>query len=342
MNIRNRKQKKISKIRFGIIGCSSIAERSTIPAILQSKQAELHMIGSRSTLKAKKFAKKFSCSLYGDYDSVLNNKDIDAVYISLPIALQEKWIIRAVESKKHVLCEKSAVLSYNAAQNIIKICKKNQVRFMEGFSFLSHPQHAKVLHIIKNKSFGKKIVFLSRFLLPIKNTPSNFRFNKKLGGGSLNDVGCYIIAASKFIFGKNPLSVDCKLFRNTTDTVDTIGTIYITCQEKQVVLGVFGYGNSFQSQYEVIGTNGIVEVKHAYNIKKNKSAIIELKTKNKSIIYKIRPSNQFQYMIDDFCKTISKKYTATNYEREFLMQAKIMESARISSSENRIVNLKEI
>ena len=70
------------KIRFGIIGCSRIAEGSTIPVILSSERAELVHIGSRSTNKAKKFAKKFDCAKYGSYEEVLDDKNVDAVYIS--------------------------------------------------------------------------------------------------------------------------------------------------------------------------------------------------------------------------------------------------------------------
>ena len=71
-----------SKIRFGVIGCSTIAKKSTIPAILTDKNSTLGMIGSRSIGKAKKFAKEFSCSEFGNYDDVLKNDSIDAVYIS--------------------------------------------------------------------------------------------------------------------------------------------------------------------------------------------------------------------------------------------------------------------
>ena len=73
------------KLRFGIIGCSSISERSTIPAIQKSDFAELAMIGSRSETKAKQFAEKFGCDKFGSYESVLNDDDIDAVYISTPV-----------------------------------------------------------------------------------------------------------------------------------------------------------------------------------------------------------------------------------------------------------------
>ncbi|MBI3254853.1 MAG: Gfo/Idh/MocA family oxidoreductase, partial [Nitrosarchaeum sp.] len=93
-----------TKIRFGIIGCSKIANKSTIPAILNSDFAQLEMIGSRSIDTAKTFAKKFDCKKFGSYEEVIQCKDIDAVYISLPIALHEEWTIKAAKAGKDILC----------------------------------------------------------------------------------------------------------------------------------------------------------------------------------------------------------------------------------------------
>ena len=110
----------MKKIRFGIIGCSSIADRRTIPAILRAENSELTFVGSRSQKKAEKFAKKFSCKNYGSYEEVLERKDVDAVYISLPIGLQEKGALDSAKAGKHILCEKSTTISYKSAEKIVK------------------------------------------------------------------------------------------------------------------------------------------------------------------------------------------------------------------------------
>ena len=108
-----------TKLHFGIIGCSSVAKNSFIPALLKTKNAVLESVGSRSVSKSKYFAKKFRCKNFGSYDDILENQKIDAVYISLPIALQEKWILKAAKAGKHVLCEKSSTTSFNSAQKIV-------------------------------------------------------------------------------------------------------------------------------------------------------------------------------------------------------------------------------
>ena len=146
-----------SKINFGIIGCSSVAKKSFIPALLKTNHAVLESVGSRSISKSKFIAQKFHCKNFGNYDDVLENKKIDAVYISLPIALQEKWIMKAAKAGKHILCEKSSTTSYHSAQKIVKECKKNGVRIMENFSFIFHPQQTKILQLVNSNKFGKTI-----------------------------------------------------------------------------------------------------------------------------------------------------------------------------------------
>ena len=104
------------KLKFGIIGCSSISERSTIPAIKKSDFAELKMIGSRSETKSKEFAKKFECAKFGTYDDVLADNDLDVVYISTPIGTHEELSIKAAKAGKHVICEKSSTVSFQSAK----------------------------------------------------------------------------------------------------------------------------------------------------------------------------------------------------------------------------------
>ena len=114
------------KLKFGIIGCSSISERSTIPAIQKSNFAELKMIGSRSETKAKEFANRFGCSNFGSYENIIDDDDIDAVYISTPIGTHEEWVTKAAKVGKHVLCEKSSTVSFKSAKKMVDTCINNK------------------------------------------------------------------------------------------------------------------------------------------------------------------------------------------------------------------------
>ena len=329
-----------SKIKFGIIGCSSIARKSTIPAIINSKNSVLEMIGSRSITKARKFAKEFDCNKFGSYDDVLNNQNIDAVYISLPMSMHEEWSIKAAKSKKHILCEKSATLSYNSAKKIVKECKNNNVKIMENFVFKFHPQQKKILELIKKNTIGDIHTFSSKYGFNLSYSKKNFRFNKKFGGGVLNDVGCYLISASMFIFKDIPISVFCNLQTNNKLNIDIRGSILLTFPRNKSALLSFGYDNYFQSTYDVWGTKGLIKVERAFNITKDMKPIISLNQNDKIKKIIIPTANQFQLTIDNFCAKIKNNTKTYNFEKEFLNQALIMDAARKSSAQNSTIQIK--
>ena len=140
-------------LKFGIIGCSRIAKRSVIPAIIKSEFAELEIIGSRSTNKAKKFASEFNCEKFGSYEDVILDDSVDVVYISTPIHTHAEWSNKSTAAGKHVYVEKSSTYDLKSAKEMVESAKENNVRLMEGFMFRFHPQHQKVKELIENKSF---------------------------------------------------------------------------------------------------------------------------------------------------------------------------------------------
>lgn len=329
-----------SKIKFGIIGCSSIAKKSTIPAIIISKNSVLEMIGSRSITKAKKFAQDFNCNEFGNYDDVLNNENIDAVYISLPVSMHEKWAIKAAKSHKHILCEKSATLSYNSAKKIVKECKNNNVKITENFVFKFHPQHKFLFDIIKKNTIGNINTFSSKYGFNLPLSKTNFRFNKKLGGGALNDVGCYLISASIFIFRDIPTSVFCNLEINNKLNIDIRGDILLIFPKNRSALLSFGYDNYFQSTYDVWGTKGLLKIERAFNVPSNMKTSISLNQNDETKKILIPTANQFQLAIEDFCDKIINNSKINNFEKEFLDQALIMDAVRRSSSQNSVIRIK--
>ena len=329
------------KIRFGIIGCSRIADSSTIPAILESNYAEIEIIGSRNIVKAKKFAKKFTCKKFGSYEDVLKDRNVDAVYISVPVGLHEKWTILAAKSKKHILCEKSSTDSFESAKKMISESQKNKVRLMEGFMFRFHPSIEKVSELIDKKTIGKVFSFQSRYGFP-PISKKDIRYQKNLGGGILNDVGCYPICASRILFKEEPKSVYCNLIKNEKYKIDEFASILLEYNDGKVAEMNVGYGLFYQSIYEVWGTEGILNLSRSYNIPADMSASLKIHGKKNREI-KIKPANHFKIMIDFFSKEIlHKNKKKSNFEKDLLNQSKVLEAARKSHREKRIVNISEI
>ena len=326
------------KIKFGILGCSSIADKSMIPAIKNSTNSQLEMLGSQSTNKAAKFGKKFSCKAHGNYEEVLENDKIDAVYISLPPSLHEKWIIKAAKFGKHIICEKPTALSTKSAKKIIKECKKNNVRVIENFAFRYHPQQQQIVEIIKKNSIGKPSLFYGNYSFNLNVSQNNFRLNKKLGGGVLNDVAGYLICASRIIFNEKPISVFCDL--QYEKKIDVSGNIYIKYKNKNAICS-FSYKNDFQSFYNIFGENGILKAEKSFNIRKNMKSVITIKKGTKLKTINVKACDKFTKLTEIFCNEISNSnIKKINFEKDIMDQANIMDAAKKSVSKKQIIKIK--
>lgn len=329
----------MEKIRIGIIGCSQIAQNSVIPAIKKSKYAELKFIGSRNNKKARKFAEKFNCKNFGRYEDVFDSKNVDAVYISTPVGLHEKWAIESMKNQKHVLCEKSISDSYKSAKKMIRSASENNVRLMEGMMFRFHPSHKTIKNFIK-KYLGETYAFYGRYGFP-PISKNNIRYDKKLGGGIINDAVCYPICASRIIFEKEPSSVFSSVEIEPEIKIDERVSVTLNFDDDHNAHMVCGYNLGYQNTYSVWGEKGTINLSRSFNIPPKMKPNIEIISNKILKKIKTEPANHFVLMVDSFCKNILKK-TIENFEKELLKQAKIMEGVRLSAKQKKVITLSQI
>lgn len=330
------------KIRFGVLGCSRIAKKSAIPALLDSQFAELAMLGSRSEENARACAEQFGCNSFGSYEEVLANEDIDAVYISLPNSLHEEWTMKAAKAGKHVWCEKPAALTYASAQKMVAACKKNNVRLMEGFMFLFHPQHAKVLTLINDGTLGNLLSFEGRFAFPMPEA-ENIRRSAMLGGGSYNDAGAYPLRASRMIFDAEPERIACTMTIDPETQVDVRAEALLNYPGGRSARISSAFGADYRSTYSVVGSKATIRMERAYAVPKDMAVKIFLERGKTVEEILVEPADHFKLMIDVFCEEILLgNASIKNYEEDLLFQAWALDAGRMSHEDKRAVYLKEL
>lgn len=329
------------KLNIGIIGCSRIAKNSTIPAILKSDHANLEFIGSRNFDKAAVFSKEFNCKKFGTYEEVLNDENVDAVYISTPVGTHEEWVIKSANMGKHILCEKSSTTSYESAKTMTETCKQNNVRLLECLMFRFHPSHQKVKEFINNDSLGKIFSFYGKYGFP--TIPKNdIRYDKSLGGGILNDAGCYPICASRILFNSEPEGVFCELSIDKESKVDTKASIFMNFGNSRTSHSVVGYDLFYESMYSLWGSSGSLHLTRAYNVPIDMPVNLTLNNNYKNTLT-INPVDHFELMINSFVdEVVNQGISAFNFEDDLLKQAQIMDAARLSFKEERFVKVNEI
>ena len=181
------------KIRWGIIGLGNIAHQFAADLMLV-KDAELVAVASRSLEKSKEFALQYNCQkAYSSYNDIINDPEIDILYIATPHSLHASLTIKALQSNKHVLCEKPIALNYADALQMIETSKANNKFFMEAFWTRFNPSFRAAFSRIKNGEIGEVKYINADFAFYADNLDGvgNRKTDMKLGGGALLDIGVY-------------------------------------------------------------------------------------------------------------------------------------------------------
>ena len=195
------------KIRWGVLGYAGIARKHVLPALAETTNGSAYAIASRSEEKLQDAVKKFGFKkIYSTYDDLLDDPEVDAVYVPLPNALHKEWVIKAARKGKHILCEKPLALSEDDVKEMIAVANEYGVKLMEAFMYRFTPRTAKVLELINNGVIGKIGQINSNYSFYLENY-DDIRMSKDLGGGSLHDVGCYPVNFIGMLMNDYPESI---------------------------------------------------------------------------------------------------------------------------------------
>ena len=254
----------MEKVRWGILSTAKIAQKSLIPAFERANNAVVTGIASSSG-KAEEAAAQFNITkAYSSYEAMLQDPDIDAVYIPLPNHLHKKWTIEAAKHGKHILCEKPASLTAEETKEMVDFCRESNVKFMEAFMYQFHPQHERVREIIKSGEIGEVKFMRASFSFFLAQPEGNIKMDPIKGGGSLYDVGCYAIHSIRNILGAEPVEVDVHANIDSDYQVDTSAFGYMKMENGVHAHFDCSFDMVFRAEYEVIGTEGQIKVPRAF------------------------------------------------------------------------------
>ena len=192
-------------IRWGILSTARIARQRVVPALLKSPSSRVHAVASRSLEAAEGFAGAFDIPhAHGSYQALFDDPEIDVIYNALPNHLHAETVAAALKAGKHVLCEKPIGMSRAEMLPLREIAGDRLVA--EAFMFRHHPQWHEVRRILDSSRIGP-VRLLQGFFSFLNVDPANIRNRPETGGGARLDIGCYIVAASRLVFGSEPLRV---------------------------------------------------------------------------------------------------------------------------------------
>lgn len=192
-------------IKWGVIGACGIANRRTIPeGITKAKNAKLVAVMDIAQDKVKELAKEYGVTkYYTTEEDLIDDKEVDAVYIATPTHLHYSQVITAATKGKQILCEKPMAMTLEECQEMIGICHKNKVKLGLGYMMRFHVYHKKIKELIAQGALGKLTLGRAQLSCWYPPIPGAWRQDPELGGGgSLIDMGSHCIDLLEMFFGK--------------------------------------------------------------------------------------------------------------------------------------------
>lgn len=313
------------RLKWGVAGCGNFVETSFLPALNLIQRSKLISVFSHDIKRAEYIAGKFGAQNYSNNFDEFLEYDFDIVYIAGANVNHYEQVIKSAKAKKHIVCEKPAGMNSQQIQEMIDICKENNVIFSVNFTHRFHPLVLKSKELIESGMIGKIVSVSATFNIDYPPN-DNFRFKKELsGGGALRDLGSHMIDMLR-LFGGD--IVDIKGYLDNIvykSDVEDFASAVVKFEK-----GGYGYFNvSYNSnksfnRIEILGHKGIISLENFIG-KKNVSAklIINLQGEAKKAFRK--RANKITYMIKSLQRTILKNQVSLVPGDDALKAMKIIE-----------------
>jgi xylose dehydrogenase (NAD/NADP) len=292
-------------IKWGILGNATIARKCVIPAIFNSVNGSVYALASRNPEKAEALATKYHIpQLYSHYESVIEDKQVDAVYVPLPNHLHKEWTVKALEAGKHVLCEKPLACNAAEAMEMAAVASKNGLRLMEALMYRFHPRSRAIHKMVSQGKIGiprlVRVSFCFHIEEEILKKKENARL-KKEGGGALLDVGCYGVSVARWMMGENPESVQATAHFNSKGVdIHAAGVLHFRNGALAAIEASFI--SALQQTYTIVGEAGSIELPHNAFIPWEKDATYVYRGKNEEIGKQevIPGADEYRLMVEHF------------------------------------------
>jgi xylose dehydrogenase (NAD/NADP) len=181
-----------------MISTAAIADE-LLPGFRRSAGNELVAVASRDHERARAYAAAHEIPIaHGSYEALLEDGEVDAVYIPLPNALHGEWVRAALSSGKHVLCEKPLTPTAAEAEGLFELAAREGLVLAEAFMYRHHPKTLKVRQLIRDGVIGDVLTIRCSFGFRVADPEHDIRYDAELAGGALRDVGCYCVNFSTF------------------------------------------------------------------------------------------------------------------------------------------------
>jgi NDP-hexose-3-ketoreductase len=317
-------------IDIGVLGCSSFARRSFIPALQAlSEHYTVAGIASRSKDKANDYAAEFGTKAFYSYEDLLSYDGLQAIYIPLPTGLHYEWINRALDRGLHVLAEKSLTCSAAETRQLCENAASRNLVLVENFQFRFHAQLAHIKQLLAESAIGELRCVRSSFGFPPFPDAENIRYQAALGGGALLDAGAYMMKISQEILGPDIEVAAASLHYDTSRNIDVWGGGFLRQRNGPLFAEVaFGFDQHYQCSLELWGSQGRLFTNRIFTAPPKHHVEITLEQKSGTEVITLDPDDHYRNMLLHFHRFVQEPALAVEEYRQNIRQAELLDQFR--------------
>jgi len=326
------------KIRWGILSTAQISKQ-IIRAAKDSANCEIVAVSSRHKSTADSWARQHDIPrAFQSYDEMLKCSDmIDAIYNPLPNSLHAEWTIKALKAGFPVLCEKPFTINAAQALEVAGVAAETGLHVSEAYMYRHHPLYDQVLSAIyEDKAIGNLCSIHSQFTFMMDN-PEEVSGSATLGGGSLLDVGCYCVHASRMISRSEPQKVFA--FENRRSGVDT--SMFGLLEFPSGIKASFesSIGNFERHRLEITGTTGSIVIDDPWIPGNTATGFNIFRSDQKGEHFVVKGVNTYQLEIEEFADVVMGIKKPRWPVEDAVNNMKVIDALSASASKGKAVKL---
>ena len=294
-------------VRWGVLGAANFAKNHMAPAIHMAEGAELAALATSDPAKAAGF-RAFCPALrvHASYEALLDDPEIDAVYIPLPNHLHVEWTLKALAAGKHVLTEKPVAMKAEEIDQIIAARDQSGLLAAEAYMIVHHPQWQRAKEWLEAGEIGQLRHADAAFSFHLTDL-GNIRNRQDAGGGSLRDIGVYTFGSTRFVTGAEPVDISARIHRE--NGVDVFAQVAAVMEGPG---GRFTYGSMTSMRLynrQVVtfqGDKGMIRLEGGpFNANVNDLAEVELhRDGNRVIVDRFPMANHYKLQVEAFGRSV--------------------------------------
>lgn len=313
-------------MKISVWGLGKHALKNIIPVLDKNKNIELYGVFSRNKKVVEKCCKDFDCVTWESEEEMLCDDNLDAVYSSTPPALRYHQAKKILNAKKHFWGEKPIFTNFKQTKEIIEISRKENLTVCEGFMFLYHPQYKWIKNYLKKYDISQINSININFTIPKSDTIS-YRFDKSLGGSSFLDIGIYLIQAINDLFPDKKVKVEySRIIEDKISGIDLKGEMILSLFLGPNFYLTWGMNLPYRNEIDISTIDNSIFSDRIFSKKEDfEPKIVKKNIYGDKEIIKIKKTNQFSEMFDEFYKATLSEEKAEEHRNSIMNLYELVE-----------------